>query len=71
MRDKIKGRRLFFISFLFFMLLNFPVVSIFNKGGYIGGVPVLYVYIMMVWLTGIGVTGLFVERQQTDKLNKD
>ncbi|MFD1186670.1 hypothetical protein ACFQ2O_10680 [Pontibacter rugosus] len=67
MRDRVKGRRLFFISILFLVLLNFPVLSIFNKGGVVAGVPVLYVYMMLVWLACIMAIGLFVERKQIRK----
>ncbi|GAB3828579.1 hypothetical protein GCM10028895_42290 [Pontibacter rugosus] len=49
------------------VLLNFPVLSIFNKGGVVAGVPVLYVYMMLVWLACIMAIGLFVERKQIRK----
>ncbi len=61
MRDKVKGRRLFFISVLFLALLNFPLISIFNSGAMVAGIPVLYFYIMVVWLLCIGAIGWFVE----------
>ncbi|MDX5420659.1 MAG: hypothetical protein LPK14_00275 [Hymenobacteraceae bacterium] len=64
MRDRVKGRRLFFISILFLVLLNFPLVSIFNKGGMVAGVPVLYLYIMVTWLLCIGAIGFFVDRKR-------
>lgn len=62
MQDHIKGRRLLFISVLFLVLLNFPVLSIFNKGGMVAGVPVLYLYITLVWFACIVGIGLFVEK---------
>ncbi|ARS33960.1 hypothetical protein [Pontibacter actiniarum] len=67
MRDRVKGRRLFFISVLFLLLLNFPVLSIFNKGGVVAGVPVLYLYLMLGWLGCIVAIGLFVERKRIRK----
>ncbi|RDV14603.1 hypothetical protein DXT99_13090 [Pontibacter diazotrophicus] len=70
MQDKVKGRRLFFISVLFLALLSFPVLSIFNKGGMVAGVPVLYLYIMLVWLGCIVAVGLFVERSRTKRETK-
>lgn len=45
------------------MLLNFPVLSIFNKGSMLSGVPALYLYMMLVWLGCIVAIGLFVERR--------
>lgn len=67
MRDLVKGRRLFFISVLFLVLLNFPVLAIFNQGGVVAGVPALYLYLMLVWLVCIVVIGLFVERKRIRK----
>ena len=67
MRDLVKGRRLFFISVLFLVLLNFPVLAIFNQGGVVAGVPALYLYLMLVWLGSIVVIGLFVERKRIRK----
>ncbi|MCP2042229.1 hypothetical protein [Pontibacter sp. HSC-36F09] len=70
MRDRSKGRRLFFISALFVVLLNFPLLSIFNSGGTVGGVPVLYLYIMVVWLLCIGVIGFYINHQDPRKQKK-
>ncbi|WP_439881562.1 hypothetical protein ACSX1A_00085 [Pontibacter sp. MBLB2868] len=67
MRDRVKGRRLFFISILFLVLLSFPVLSIFNQGGTVAGVPVLYLYLMVMWLLCIVAIGLFVERKRIRK----
>lgn len=67
MRDTAKGRRLFFISALFMVLLNFPVLSIFNLGATVSGVPVLYLYITAVWLLCIGAIGFYINRQDPRK----
>ncbi|MFD2513752.1 hypothetical protein ACFSRY_07725 [Pontibacter locisalis] len=67
MRDRAKGRRLFFISALFLVLLSFPVISIFNKGEVVAGVPMLYLYIMGVWLLCIAAIGLFVDRRRSKR----
>ncbi|MFT2008418.1 hypothetical protein ACMA1I_07065 [Pontibacter sp. 13R65] len=63
MNDKAKGRKLFFISVLFLVLLNFPVISVFNTGGTVAGIPALYCYLMLAWLAGITCIALVVERQ--------
>ncbi|RAU83648.1 hypothetical protein [Pontibacter arcticus] len=67
MRDRVKGRRLFFISALFLVLLNYPVLSIFNKSKVIMGVPLLYFYLMLAWLACIGSIAWFVERERIKK----
>lgn len=70
MRDRSKGRRLFFISALFMVLLNFPLLSIFNSGATVGGVPVLYLYLMVVWLVCIAAIAFFINRQDPRKQKK-
>ncbi|PVY41886.1 hypothetical protein [Pontibacter virosus] len=70
MRDRSKGRRLFFISALFMVLLNFPVLSIFNSGATVSGVPVLYLYMMVVWLVCIAAIAFFINRQNPRKERK-
>ncbi|MDO6389667.1 hypothetical protein Q4E40_05985 [Pontibacter sp. BT731] len=70
MRDYSKGRRLFFISALFMVLLNFPLLSIFNSGATVGGVPVLYLYLMVVWGLCIAAIAFFINRQDSRKQKK-
>ncbi|MFD2245949.1 hypothetical protein [Pontibacter ruber] len=70
MRDRVKGRRLFFISVLFMVLLNFPALSIFNKGSMVAGVPVLYLYLTVVWLVCIAAIGYFISRQEPKRSRK-
>ena len=68
MRDRSKGRRLFFISALFMVLLNFPLLSIFNST--VSGVPVLYLYLTVVWLACIVAIAFFINRQDPRKERK-
>jgi hypothetical protein len=35
------------------VVLNFPVLAIFNRSTTVAGVPLLYVYLFGVWLAGI------------------
>jgi hypothetical protein len=35
------------------LLLNFPVLAIFNRGATLGGVPVLYLYLFGLWVAAI------------------
>jgi len=70
MRDRIKNKRLLFISILFLVLLNFPFISIFNKGGLVAGVPVLYGYIMLVWLLCIVAIGVLVDWKRAKRKPK-
>jgi hypothetical protein len=36
------------------LVLNFPVLAIFNSAATLGGIPVLYLYLFGLWAAGIG-----------------
>ena len=46
----MKEQKLIFISILFLILFNFPILSIFNTGGNVNGIPTLYMYVFLVWI---------------------
>lgn len=50
MKNRLKNHRLAFVCILTAILLNFPIVSAFNKTIFIFGLPILYLYILMVLL---------------------
>ena len=47
--DSRKTRRLAGIFLLGWVLLNYPILSIFNLPAAWGGVPLLYAYVFAVW----------------------
>jgi len=47
--DSRKTRRLAGIFLLGWVLLNYPILSIFNLPAAWGGVPLLYAYMFAVW----------------------
>lgn len=51
----MKEQKLIFISILFLILFNFPVLSIFNTGGSLNGIPTLYLYVFLIWILLIAV----------------
>lgn len=51
----MKEQKLIIISVLFLILFNFPILSIFNNGDSINGIPTLYVYVFSVWILFIVV----------------
>ncbi|MEJ2038675.1 MAG: hypothetical protein P8X55_07035 [Desulfosarcinaceae bacterium] len=57
-RDDIRGYRLVAIFLLGFALFNYPLLSLFNLPRRIGGIPMLYAYLFMVWLLLILLTML-------------
>jgi len=66
----MKEQKLIFISVLFLILFNFPMLSIFNVGGSINGIPTLYMYVFLVWILFIAVT-FSVLRKEGKESEKD
>jgi hypothetical protein len=52
-----RGQRLLFVAVLFGMLLNFPLLAVVDHDGRVGGVPVLYLYVLLLWVLLVGITG--------------
>ncbi|WP_375435473.1 hypothetical protein [uncultured Hymenobacter sp.] len=59
--EQRRGQRLLFVSLLFGVLLNFPLLAVFNHDGRVGGVPVLYLYVLLAWLTLVVLTAWLVK----------
>jgi hypothetical protein len=49
--EQRRGQRLLFVSLLFAVLLNFPLLAVFDHEGRVGGIPVLYLYVLAAWVT--------------------
>jgi len=45
------------------LLFSFPLLSLFNTGGTVLGIPVLYAYLFAVWIGLIALMILVVERK--------
>lgn len=50
---KETGGKLALLCILGALLINFPVLAIFNRAATLGGIPVLYLYLFGVWAAGI------------------
>lgn len=46
----MKAQKLTLISLLFLIFFNFPMLSIFNSGDSINGIPTLYIYVFFIWV---------------------
>jgi len=57
-----RGQQLLFLAVLFGGLLNFPLLAVFDHDGRVGGVPVLYLYILLTWLLLVGLTAYLVRK---------
>lgn len=60
--DKNKEQRFLALCMLGLVLFNFPVLALFNAGGSILGVPVLYAYIFAAWALVIALMYWVAER---------
>ncbi len=48
--------RLLLVSVVFLLLLNEPILSIADRPVLVGGLPLLFVYVLGVWAVAIGAT---------------
>ncbi len=55
------GQRLAAIFLLGWVLLDFPVLSLFDRPGEVLGMPLLYVYLFAAWLLLIVLMGVVAE----------
>jgi hypothetical protein len=62
MDDRSKAPRFVALCMLGVVLFNFPVLALFNVGGTVLGVPVLYAYIFAAWAFLIALMALVAER---------
>ena len=62
MDDKGKEQRFVALCMLGLVLFNFPVLALFNVGGSILGIPVLYAYIFAAWALVIALLYWLAER---------
>ena len=60
--EQRRGQRLLFLSVFFAFLLNYPLLAVFDHGGRVLGVPVLYLYVLLTWVLVVGLTGWLVRK---------
>jgi len=63
-RRGIVNQRLVAVFFLGWLLLGFPLLSLFDRPETVGGVPVLIVYLAAVWIALILLLALIAERRR-------
>jgi hypothetical protein len=56
------GQRLVALFLLGCLLLNFPLLYLFERPATIGGIPLLFLYVFVAWAVLIALLGLVVER---------
>ena len=58
----IHGQRLIALFLLGCLLFNYPLLSLFDSGERLFGVPLVYAYLFVVWLLLIALLALVVEQ---------
>jgi hypothetical protein len=53
MQNNFKRPKLILFSILLMVLFSFPFISLANRAILIAGIPVLYLYIFIVWIIAI------------------
>jgi hypothetical protein len=56
--DSRKTRRLAGVFLLGWVLLNYPILSLFNLPTLLGGIPLLYAFVFAVWILIVGLVAL-------------
>ncbi len=63
MQKGLSGQRLVTLFLAGMVLFNFPLLSLFDRAApTLGGVPLLYVYVFLVWAILVGGMALMIER---------
>lgn len=58
--EQRRSQRLLFVSVLFAVLLNFPLLALFDQDGRVGGIPIVYLYLLSAWILIVVITGWLV-----------
>ena len=61
------GAKLLVLFVLAALVLNFPVLAIWNRGVTLGGIPILYLYLFAVWAGGIVVVAALTRHRRDDE----
>jgi tryptophan-rich sensory protein len=64
MQSKLKQQKLTLFSVLLLVLFTFPFISVANRSTLVAGIPVLFLYILIVWVIAIIVLYRIAERKQ-------
>ena len=62
-RPSIKGPRLVAVFLLGLLLLNSPLLQLFERPGAMLGIPLLFAYVFGVWALLIGLMALVLEKR--------
>ncbi|MGV8892318.1 MAG: hypothetical protein ACOH2K_05140 [Burkholderiaceae bacterium] len=61
-QHNLTGQRFAAIFLLGWILLNYPLLALFNHAGTWYGIPILYAYLFIVWALIIGLLAYIAEK---------
>ena len=62
--EQRRGQRLLFVAVLFAVLFTFPFLGVVDQQRLVAGIPVLYLYVFVVWVLLVLLTGWLVRRKE-------
>lgn len=66
-KETKKAQKLISLFLISLLLMNFPLLSLFNTPSLLGSIPLLYVYIFGAWLVLIIIIGLIINKKEKPK----
>jgi len=63
MQNKLTKQKLSLFSILLLLLFTYPVISIVNKAVFVTGIPVLFLYVFIVWIIAIIILYCLADRK--------
>ncbi|HOZ79278.1 MAG TPA: hypothetical protein PLY34_14895 [Ferruginibacter sp.] len=64
MQSNVKRQKLILTSILLMGLFTYPVISIANKRVMVAGIPLLFLYVLLVWIIAIIVFASITNTKQ-------
>jgi hypothetical protein len=61
------GAKLLVLFVLAALILNFPVLAIWNRGATVVGIPILYLYLFVVWAVAIAIVATLARHPWGDE----
>jgi len=61
-RSEVTGQRLAAIFLLGCVLLDYPILYLFDRPGDLAGIPLLYAYVFAAWASLIALMAWVIER---------
>lgn len=58
-------QKLILVSITLFVLFNVPIILLFDKSEKTGGMPMIYIYLFIVWIVSI-LTTMFVVKKYNE-----